>query len=120
MLTSFQAEVVAFATDGAIVCADCMESGDWDETLARKDGESWRKYVEYLADLDVQPLIRYEVESEFPEGLWCDSCADELVEPDEEYCIEHHDWAVEFNDDGEPVQCSLGEQGDCNFGGGQR
>ena len=75
MLSLSQMTPVAYITDGAIVCLACGDKAG----LPVKD-----------------QLIAYNLESDFYEdGLNCDECGKELVEPyvedepDTEYCAEH-------------------------------
>lgn len=75
MLTSYQCEVVAFIGDGFIVCAD-----DGHKRLDQGEAEG------------LQPLIRYTVDDEFPEGLNCEDCGEEITEPAEDYCQAHDSW----------------------------
>ena len=67
MLTGFQVEVVAYLGDGAIYCPDCVD----DHELPGSKNEA--------------ALVRYTVEEEWPCGLSCDSCMNEIVDSD-------HDW----------------------------
>lgn len=60
MLCLSQLTAVAYLTDGDIVCLACGDKAG----LPVKD-----------------QLIAYNLESEFEDGLWCDDCGKELVEP---------------------------------------
>lgn len=71
MLTAYQAQTAAFLVDGAAYCVDCEP---WDATPD-------------------DAVCRYTLESEWPEGLWCDGCFHVIVDPDPEYCQEHDMWA---------------------------
>lgn len=63
MLSISQLTVAAYMTDGAVVCRECGENAKLPTGAA---------------------LIQYTLESDFPEGLSCDSCGKELVEPEEQ------------------------------------
>ncbi len=61
MLSIEQMTVVAYMEDGCIVCRKCGEAAG----MPAKDA-----------------LCAYSVESDFSEdGLWCDDCGKEIVEP---------------------------------------
>ncbi len=67
MLTAEQCEIVASITEsGGILCPDCA---------AENEGKDW-KHME-----KAKPIIEYEATSSFPDGLWCDVCGAEIVEP---------------------------------------
>lgn len=66
MLTAEQCRVVACLTDGGLICYECAED---------EHGEGW-EFAE-----KTRPVIEYEAESEFPDGLWCDECGKEIVSP---------------------------------------
>jgi hypothetical protein len=79
MLSIEQMTVTAYITDGAILCRKCGEK----EGLPAKDG-----------------LCDYTMQSEFSEdGLYCDTCGKEIVEPYVETC------ACGSYDKGECGQC---------------
>ena len=103
MLTAFQCEVVAYLGDGDIYCPGCAYNradyvtGDFDQVPQRVVHDA-------LAHYDLQPLIRYTVDDEWPGGLWCSECGAEIVEPSEDYCQRHDDWRHEDNSDGTPAR----------------
>ena len=71
MLSIEQMTITAYAGDGFIVCRECGEK----ENLPTKDA-----------------MCAYTVDSEFGEdGLWCDDCGKEIVEPYEEDIVEEED-----------------------------
>ena len=64
MLTATQTEIVAYTTDGGIVCPDCL------------------KPSEANGSEDSRAVIRYSAEEYAGiEGLRCDRCDTEIVEP---------------------------------------
>ena len=118
MLTGFQAEVIAFVTDGEIVCykhvnEEFAGSGKVNENLP---------YWEYISELEeasgYSALSRYSLEEGSEgRGEWCGQCGDELVEQDPDYCTEHDGWRS-YEGDGEssPATCEYGNDGEpCRF-----
>ena len=106
MLTGFQAEVIAFGTDGGFVCAKHIES----EFAAEiEDNEN---YWDAIADLEElsgqQAYSRYSLDEAFPEGLNCDDCGDELVEPADDYCTAHDSWRI--TDSGDKCESADGAE----------
>ncbi len=79
MLTAHQCEIVAFVTDGGIICRDCAVSRFGEMGVAALE----EGLAEFLPQ-DVSPLIRYEV----------DTYAGELAS-------EHADEVVSYDDDPE-------------------
>ena len=63
MLTALQCQTIAYMRDGAIVCPRCADAPS-------------------LNSGDLKPVIRYEAEEYAgADGLYCDRCTREIVEP---------------------------------------
>jgi hypothetical protein len=77
MLTASQCEIVAFVTDGGIICHDCAVSRFGEMGVAALE----EGLAEFLPQ-DVSPLIRYELDSFQGEDLW-ERCRED-TETDEE------------------------------------
>lgn len=80
MLTAAQCEVVAFIGDGFIVCPECAR----DRVGRDEEGECFeiaKAEAGYDNDSGLSPIIEYTASSEFEEGLWCEDCGTEIVEP---------------------------------------
>lgn len=91
MLTVAQCEVVAYIGDGFIVCPECAR----DRVGRDEDSECWplAKIEAGLPAYEVEglsPIIEYTASSEFEEGLWCEDCGTEIVEP----CMVEVTWTL--------------------------
>ena len=120
MLTGYQAEVIAFGTDGGFVCVEHIvaEYASDDEDLYY-----WDRISELEDASGYTAYSRYSLEESFPEGLYCDDCGTELVEPSEDYCSTHDAWRAYDQtgdtEDGKVDHCTESEGGDdedpCSF-----
>lgn len=100
MLTSFQCDVVAYMGDGFVVCPKCAEERarailnvpDGDE-VERVDADGLFLHLYGILpweETGLSPIIRYSAEESWgQDGLECDDCYTEIVEPDPDYCREH-------------------------------
>lgn len=79
MLTGYQAEVIAFLTDGGFVCFKHIadEHPDvWDD----EDLPYWESIAALEEATGYSAYSRYSLEEFADGGLYCDECSDELVE----------------------------------------
>lgn len=77
MLTASQVEIVAFVTDGGIICRDCATQRFGELGVAAIE----EGLAEFLPS-DVSPLIRYELDTYI--GELADEHADEVADYDED------------------------------------
>ena len=89
MLTGFQVEVVGYITDGGVICPDHVLDTAFDGPASD------------------HAIIRYTAEEQWPEGLTCDECGNEIVEAADDYCTAHDAWrsATGEDDEGEFSYC---------------
>jgi hypothetical protein len=102
MLTGFQAEVIAFMTDGEFVCLSHIEEAHPEAWHTEDD----RNYWEAIADLEeasgYTAYSRYALEEGGEAGVWCGQCGAELVEPAEDFCTAHDSWRA-YTDSEQPT-----------------
>lgn len=97
MLTASQIQRVAYIGDDGIVCRSCVEN-DVANHLGEEASDvltylNWEDDDAFVEDrLGLQPVISYEVDEQFPGGLWCDACGGTIAEPAEGYCLSHDAW----------------------------
>jgi len=123
MLTAFQCDVVAYIGDGDVYCPACAVKRSTVDGVDPERVDVDGMFVHFFEILDpevtgLSPVIRYTAEDEWPGGLYCGDCGDEITKPAEDYCTVHEDWR-DMGVDGEPVShCSaVKDYGDeeCSF-----
>lgn len=92
MLTAFQCEIVAYIGDGDVYCPGCATGRVRPDIEIEGDADEDAIHEQDYEDAGLGAIIRYTAEDEWPGGLWCGDCGDEIVEPSEDYCTEHDGW----------------------------
>jgi hypothetical protein len=124
MLTSGQCRVAAYLTDGGVVCLECGEK----ELSINRENEAEARFLAFteshgrpprwseeraieevieeeikieMAEKGIRPLIQYELDSDeswSEDGLSCDGCGTELVEPMPDMDAEDEDEDTKWRD----------------------
>lgn len=63
MITAHQAEVIAFITDGDIICLDCAKLAYGEDSVALAEEGLY-------SEADISPLIRYSLDEYVGESNW--------------------------------------------------
>ena len=75
MLTGYQCETVAYIGDGFVVCRECAVKQSSELSIEKAD-----RGLVNTSGLD--PISRFSAEEEWSfEGLYCEDCGTEIVEP---------------------------------------